>query len=1034
METSRVSKQVPTLLSSGFARWRRRGAFVLLMLLAAGPFAGGICSADDLETSIAGFELKGKKPFEKLVMKDFEFIDTDSVRFVPVKRLLDALQIPFDEPGDSLRFTNPRGEEVCLLCSENKIGIDTTWKETILYYGQSDVTGKVDLFVPEEQIGSLCGFDLIWNESVYGYVVATEYSYPVWKRTLSDRKRGARRSRRPDPTANMPELFAATGPSRYGDPSLHFIQPGLRFSRNNHDRSMLSKSLNLWGRLAGGRYNLYIQQPEEDFQSRVSVSSARITHRLGNTETTLGDAAFGLSNLVFPTVALSGFEMNGMYGVRDELRDKDRTDFGRRDDFLASSDIVGTAPMGSKVALFINDHYLDEQTVEQQEWADPGDGVYRFENVDLLQDRASELRIEIVEPDGEVTYRTETRVGTGALLQPGQLLVRGGVGGRRFTVSDQVWKQQGLFGGARVAFGVTNFLSMGAVAATQDQFSIPYEVSDVGTISRSSESTLPTTSRHLGGELRFRFANKHTLILESAASHSVLEPERAGLSIEDTLSVPWSESGSDGTASRAQLNVHISSLLKISPQVFKFSPAYYNGAGTKVTDRQGYAVDSRLQFSRTFQVTIAHGSVADNLEHDSLWTSVQQWQHVNFTVPTIVPRTRIQVDGDRLEYDGKRNENSDQARPQTQSRYLGGLSIFSSVTRSLEFEADISAGNRLFEHNEPNLLTGISLPYSPSLSRPGWRAELLRNTASLGQYRVGHSRSEFRDRTYMSHTLRATSNNHWQTRSEFGYDWKQEDWFGQVEPGYYFDRTGTSRLSALARYQVGEWLFSVSLQLQPVFSFTGGRPFVVPYSQITPSRGGIRGIVFLDANGNGKRESGEHGLDNINVVTDGGRHVTTDQSGQFLLGAMQQRRRARVAIDTRTLSAIYTPTNGAQWCNIEPGLMTPVYLGVSELGSISGTVMVLDSSAEQQTRPLGGVVVMARDSKGKIVQESVTYTDGSYFLGDLLPGEYGVELRESSLPDRIESGAYGQTVRLEGNRIDISGLTIIATAKSRVSR
>ena len=113
--------------------------------------------------------------------------------------------------------------------------------------------------------------------------------------------------------------------------------------------------------------------------------------------------------------------------------------------------------------------------------------------------------------------------------------------------------------------------------------------------------------------------------------------------------------------------------------------------------------------------------------------------------------------------------------------------------------------------------------------------------------------------------------------------------------------SGFSRISGTARYQRNEWIFGLGLQIQPILSLAGGRPYVVSQSRFTPGNGGVKGTVYLDENGNGQRDDGEPGVAGIGVVAEGGRHATSGTHGEFLLGATSARRRMRVSLDVDEL-------------------------------------------------------------------------------------------------------------------------------------
>jgi outer membrane usher protein FimD/PapC len=168
--------------------------------------------------------------------------------------------------------------------------------------------------------------------------------------------------------------------------------------------------------------------------------------------------------------------------------------------------------------------------------------------------------------------------------------------------------------------------------------------------------------------------------------------------------------------------------------------------------------------------------------------------------------------------------------------------------------------------------------------------------------------------------------------------------------------------------------------------------------------------VFIDANANGKMDPNEPGLEGVQVVADSTFKVTTDRNGYFLFGAIGLSKQSRISIDMNTVPAIYSPTHAMQTALLGPGGLTEINLGVTPLHSISGAVQVF---TEKGLQPAQGVRVRLIGMKdNKLVTDSITARDGSYYLGDVRPGKYYIEMDGETLPPKYTFEARKKEVEV----------------------
>ncbi len=990
-----------------------------------------------LSTTIVGFEIKGVKPNHKTTIPDLEIvIKDDTVHYLALRRLLTEFGIKDTLIGDTLNFMTPDHRQVRMNVVANDVMIGSEGPyATDLVYGKSDFTGVVDAFVRENDLSNLLAMDIEWSEDAYAFSVTTKTVFPAWA-VSREKKRGKGQGESKLQSAiNALPAVASAGPAKLGDPSLHMLQPGIRMTQANKDYLQMQKSLKGWGRLGGGRYNFSMRQSGRDWSEEPVLERIGLTHRFGDFESTIGDAQMSFGDLMFPSGGVAGFQAGGMIGMKDFEREKDNTNFGRRDNFHARESVHGIAPVGSTVELRANSEYVAEQIITTSIPGDTTVGRYEFRDVAVSRDRSTELRVVITTPSGDIVERVIEPVGTNSLLRPGQIMFNAVAGVRRFS-TPQIWDTQGKIAGGRVLVGVAPFWTVGGGSVMQSEYSLPFNLERLEQGSGVGLSTeVPRESRHGQFDTRLRFLKKHRIEAELGLSQSRVDPNLASRDPADSLlppAVPWDQVqwGKQKFAARTKMSLFFGRLLRLEPMVLHYDSSFFTGSNSELHDREGYAIDSRVDFSRKLRISLTHGEVYNNLEGNAPYTVRQRWQHIGFPVPRSLPRSTIRFSADRFEemrdFDSGADEKFD-------ARYLGKIDVSSTLLRIADLTGNVSFGDELQDRHDLDLLRGLSLPNATSSSRPGWTAQLSRKLMKSGRLNLQHNKSDFREQTRLAHFLQATDNNPWNWRHEVGYDWVQNTVYFQTQPEFYLERTGASRVSLFARYFADEWTFSASLRLEPILSMVGGRPFLIPASRVNPSNGGIKGRVFMDNNGNGLVDRGEPGAEGIEVIGDGGRKAVTGKHGEFLLPTPSQRRQMRVSLNPLKIPVELTPTRGTQVAKLEPGLLTPIRLSVAKLGSISGFLTGPNEKNPEESSPVSGTRVVALNDSGQEVQESVTYSDGSFYLGELMPGTYAIQVDLASLPKVMEMIEFDYRIVVSGEsdeKLNVSGIELKARLKS----
>lgn len=163
-------------------------------------------------------------------------------------------------------------------------------------------------------------------------------------------------------------------------------------------------------------------------------------------------------------------------------------------------------------------------------------------------------------------------------------------------------------------------------------------------------------------------------------------------------------------------------------------------------------------------------------------------------------------------------------------------------------------------------------------------------------------------------------------------------------------------------------------------------------------RAGLSGQVFLDENGNGRRDPGEPGYP-LRHLRVGSRGVATDSLGRFSLWDVVPFEAVMVAIDPLALdNPLWVPAYPVVELAPGPHRYNVLEIPLVRAGDVSGRVHL-------EGRGIGGVRVRLRHLDTGSIAEATTFSDGAFFFLGLVPGDYRLEL------DELQAAQLGVTAQ-----------------------
>lgn len=931
------------------------------------------------QTYVVGFQLLGKKRSQRIYVADFDMAVTKADhRLVPLFRLLRLLSATGQRQDTFLVFRVEAGPEARLDIGANILQVNGRDIPVEIKVGNSDVTGQGEMYVSESILKEAFGFDFTWSEQNYEYIATTDKNLELFKR-FKTQSPSLLSTDVQAISSTLPETESPAYPGQK-KPLLSFIQAQfrgdsqLRRVRNDHHvETTVRPSLTLWGNILAGSYRLKLSQNINHPNTKIPgffswVDEGVWTSRSENMVTRIGDTNFGFSDLVAPGVNVFGGSVKYISPQKEKTQLKDRYLNRRTAGFMSEGTFEGIAQLGATVELWVNNRLIQTKLVEEPVLARPGFGVYSFESVGLLEKTANEIKIVVKRTDGVVEEFYRQVLGTNALLPEKKWAILSGAGTRRQkNVVDSNTNTEGSFYGLQMNYGLSSNITLGLTAAGQNKYAFIQD--DTGVFSRA-----PTTY-HFGQQANIKLLDQLLMRGEAASSINTKTKSKA-------------------EAYKAGLEYYWKSL-KLETQWFSYEPNYVNGV-TSISDRRGTLVSANWRLFRNWFINGLGLHIYNNLDHSLPATRSENIASAGLGIPNLIPKTVLRL---RTYYtdrdDGTvTNENATTRTHMTE--------LESQITKSLNLEARYVFGDKADFLAPESLTTGLSITGIDQYFSYGARYRANYRLSPRNSFSATYWKTDTQKQGEFSHDHKyynQEGKNTWDSRIDIGKIYTSAKYYSRGYLEFKLDEVGYNRLGLKAGSNDNgrEYYYGLYLSLNGLFSVSDFRFKRVSRSGIAPDQGGIEGKVYLDVNGNGHCDKGEPNLPNISIKVNNRSYGESDANGYFFVPRDQRKEFVMVSLDENSLPATYTPTQGQQKVYWQEGIFSKAALGVCVTNAISGTVRIGTYSGGEKGVPGVRVLLMSEDQKTTI-RDSITADDGSFYIGELKPGNYKLDVDLNYIP------------------------------------
>jgi hypothetical protein len=1009
-------------------------------------------------TELIGFVVHGRWFSERLQVDDLDSLVTPGgKRWLPLLRILRAFRFRVQEQVGLIRFTVEGTGDVELDWERKQIHLKGQTSPIELLQAVSEITMKADIYVSPEDLAKILDMQLVWNAELYAYVIQLDRKLSIWdtgpQTSLFSKSSKYVEMDLPEalPSANRSQETLQLVQVDWGS-SYNWRQDtsgASQASSSSHTVNLNGPRETLWGNFENGQYKVQVSQPSIAWANqqgwRWSSEDPYLAHadwfewtyRLPSAEVTVGDSAFGLSDLVYPVFNATGVRVNGLAGWTSEELKADRSRMGMSQYFGRPHVFEGPAPIDATAELLLNGRTIEVQKVSAQADSPPGMGTYRFEGIELPNGILNEITILIKEANGNEIRVEKSVMGNPQLVPQGRAAYLTIVGSKRDSsvLGKRVLDAGDFYGyvtGGRVLYGLTDRLTVGTTLASEQDYNHRFlaQANPFGT------RRYPASSNQAGTTLSYLPVDN--LMLSSDVAGSQAEEGEGQGRYSDM-------------AARIRAQYLPTQKLSFDADFLNLQPNYFDGTDPEVSDRRGGETGLSWRLNRKWTLDGGMGDVRNNLTDQLEKTTEVFYQNIGLQT-TVLPRATLMAKLHHLDVSVEEN-----------SRMLTEFGLNLMPVPDLSLYGRVLLGKELTVEEDDRFLSLLRLRHAPPDLRPSqyWaiRKNLNQNSTlgfAYGDMEIERTVSLFYDFRVplANHPLRL----HTEIIKELMDKQDGEAGYGfRAGSQYLLDHVGFNTLGATAEYGDGAYSFFLYLNLMNLYARHEGRFININDARVRTDYGAIHGKVFVDYNGNHLLDSDEPGVPNVKVSLDQiGSSTLTDKNGYYILSAPSSASEVRVYLDLKTVPALYNVSHGTQLAKLYRDSLTEVNLSVAPLISMVGHVVAVDPNAahaqapdpnaldfaamildvvdpSKTKKPVRSVRVSLIDPKsGRLVTDSVTGEDGTYYLGDVQPGQYLLRVDAKTLPKSHELVEQERTIEVKATReefMEIQQPDFVATVR-----
>ncbi|MGI6082128.1 MAG: SdrD B-like domain-containing protein [Limnochordia bacterium] len=986
------------------------GCLIICMVLFSPRIAEpAIAELTDMDTSVVRLDINERKFSES-----FELYDDGEAILLPLLRmgqLLDA-----NVSLDPLQLT------ASVIRSWDGLEGIVDLQRQVYYWGGEQLMmspeaqlGPGDFFVPVAVVERLMDVQILWRTETQTLMLTVDRQLSLLRPVVEET---AAFTGVPD----EPEVLTVRTPPMVSLGTVQYVLKHESITQHSETRMRDDVSLSAHWQIGGIPVDVVIAGSDIASSAPTwELKRATATYRSPSIEVVAGDTSLSLGRIL-QSKAIRGLRLAAPSARASGV-------------LHAVTTVEGWVVPGSEVELRVNGAYFGRQTATE--------GYYAFINVPLQITRANRLEIVITEPSGIRRVETRLLTATPRLLPAGTWQTVAGGGWIR---SGRTGEWDSTILGASALVGVNSRFTVGGELARQvilyatdsdpharlaGSMGIAFRASDglvfaldwLASQPQQSEPAAVAQGVELTGTLRLGSASLQSMIYYREPDLYLFSPigsDAQGVRIigEFDLSQAWNLQMSYDTTSSVK-NPHQTPKTTVGG-VLQWIPTREQSMVLRVNHR----FDSGGRFSLAHHYSNMQRGLDVKSESEAVW------QERSDTPPGI---TRLSARSELVYAMGQESYLGFRYRGMAGRPLSSGSSRqgFTYLTNTAQIDATWMPGSwyvfgawqmsdardlqaAVDSHRDQKLRLDVSR--MSGIWMTGVSSELTHSTTEGDTSRSGS----------LVNSVYAGVRPHPTTSLMLGIQHTQSLWSsvsgestslslradGQFKNGFYVGALGRVTMQQADR----EYYLGVTLSQGIGFSETGLRGFPAVTGR---PLGYVTGVVYIDSNGNGRRDSGEKGVPGISVAL-AGRRTVTDQNGRYCFEFVYPGT-YRLGLDLHQLPADYTPQSDPVIINLPANANLTQDFAVSLNGTIEGTVFV-DLNGDgmwQPDEPRPGWVKVVLDG----TVETFTDKRGNFIFNDVNLGRHELTIPQSSLVAGLQApGAVN--VEITEERLDAWNLFI----------
>jgi len=328
-----------------------------------------------------------------------------------------------------------------------------------------------------------------------------------------------------------------------------------------------------------------------------------------------------------------------------------------------------------------------------------------------------------------------------------------------------------------------------------------------------------------------------------------------------------------------------------------------------------------------------------------------------------------EISGDYKKYDYFFRFSNKTYMKSVEEKYDIGLSY--DITKSLRVNLDLGKTIKKDDERRSNYTRNIGFDYGRNSFTYSLEAGYNKESDPNWKY-TGSMRKRFgKDRKY-SYNMDVKYDEENLFSFGIGFQYKFNDFF-KMDYDYNSERDDMNKIGAS---------FEKVVNLKNPLT---------PNTAKDPDRGYIDGIIFIDINGNGKKDADEHPLLGVGARI-GNNRVKTDKDGIFHLSNVSPYRKHKMIYDySGTMVDPTLRTDDSQEIQIIPASGRKVDVGLVPLSMIMGSIYLPDIENKKINKFFSYVEIII-EKDGKYYDSIIPEYDGFFVIQDLKPGRYSLRL------------------------------------------